>query len=233
MGLKLQCPPAVVVKQNGHIGYGACPFQLRREDLQLFADLLGFDIAHGFAPGVVEQAAVILLVAAKRLPPAEVDNAVRAVTDALVGLQPHEVRAGQRVVDAPIDRTGLLFHHPKVTLEHTPSVIVGGGHQPRRGAVKVVVVPAYKIELAAEIVVVDVCEEEHQVVGDKVIGAEAAEGFDLIVVVGRPRVAAEAEKVEFVAGVAPSGRDCRQRDLAPIGVDFSPKRCTPVLVEHL
>ena len=112
LGVQLQRPPAVPVRQQRHLGPRPGPLDARhRRQLPPQSGYFAEDA--GVGPAVRQHRRVELLRAAQRLPPLEVQHRVRALGDGLPAPQPHRAGRLGTVAGPPVDRAGRLFQqHP-------------------------------------------------------------------------------------------------------------------------
>ena len=222
---------------------------------QLGADLRGLDRALVLAGVGAQQAGVHLLLREGRLAPAEIAHHLGAVREGLPAPQPHHAVLGRRVPVRPVDRAGLLLHHPpaalalRVAAQAAVEVVVEAGNVGVAGAgparlllgreeehlreAQRIAVPGGDVEVGGHLVVVELGEEAHEVVRHRPPGRVLAQDLDLLAVEGAHLARGEAAPVEPVRRVRLGDGQGRQIDLVERAVDLAPEDRAPGRVERV
>ena len=157
----------------------------------------------------------------------------------------------QRVRLRPVDLPGLLLHHdrPRPLLQAANQVVVEPGQVGMTGARPIVgievrqqilldlsgrvAVPRHEIKHLGALVVVDLAEMAHAIVGDEASGRGGAYDLDLQVLEIDDRVARKAVEVERVRWIRVVHGQIRWVYLIPVAVFLAPEDPAPRLVQSL
>ena len=194
------------------------------------------------------QPRVHLLLRERRLTPAEIRHAARAVRERFPAPQPHHARQRRRIPQRPVHRTRLLLHHPERQLRHAAIHIVierrevgMAAAQPARLDVRRepllferaerIAVPGRDIEIGGDLVVIELGEELHEVVRDRPARRMRANDLDLHAVVARHFVGRETPVIEAMRRMRFGHGRHRRVDLVEAAVLHAPEHRAPRVVQ--
>ncbi len=233
-GLDAGRPDAVVIVDDGDLGFDGGGFEECRNFAQVGGGLGEFLITAQTFAIVTEDSVPVLLPAGGAGAPAEPEDVIGSVGDLLKGDLTHLAGARVAPVGAPTARTGSLLHDPEILLLEAAHDVgsFGSGVGDIGLAPDGVIVPGDEIEVFSQVVVIELVEETHEIVGDEVVGAFGTQDAHLVALesVIEPRI--ETLPVEAGGGVMRLGVD-RNGDLGPMGVDMTPKVRAPGFVETI
>ena len=233
--------PAVlpVVDQRDAGGRGGAHDGVHRLELRTHLRDLA-EHAGVLVAAVIHHRAVQLLGGAAALAELEVLHRVRAVRHGLHGLQQVHAGAVQAGIGPPVGGGGAALHQQEglAVLEAARQVVLKGEELRDAHVVHGVLplgiaVPAGKVHVLGQAVVVDALVGAHQVGGAGDVGRDALEGLGLDVVPLDELLGGKALPVELEAvdGLLADGRG--RLDLAPVGVGVAPEGGPPRGVERV
>ena len=225
----------VALRQDGGAHMEGCAEDFGPDPLQLATFLREFLVAAARDVVVIQDAVPVNLRAKTAGAPAEMEDAIRAVGDGLVGPKPHLPRSGRLVQVGPLAaRAPLLLGN---------DVRAGGGARlfvlegaPEELARKIghesgIDIDSVEIQISGEFPVVHVCEGA--VVGDPPARLRGPQDFHLPVLELAQGGAQEPKTVEMLARVGMRGPvEIRKPDLLKIVVRLRPKGRAPGAVKR-
>ena len=243
--LNLPCPLRDIIKDDRHVCLGGAGLRHR---FDVPRDLFHFVQCGGVAIVGTQKGGVHLFLRKRRLSPAKVADDLRTMRKSLPTPEPDHAGQGSRVPGGPVDRAGLLLHHPPASLTDSAIKVVMEGlkvgmslaHVSRAGLciaidavhqkAQRVAVPAGDIEVGAHGKVVKFKNPTHVIMQERRIcpfsqGSchDGIEPDDLI--------RCKAAKGQHMCWVGFGYRHIRKVDFVEFGIIHRPEHVTPCAVQ--
>ena len=197
-----------------------------------------------------QQAGMHLFLSLGELAPPEIAHQLGSVRHCLKRPQPDHTGRGSGIEPGPVDRSRLLFHHPPAAIRASAVQIVVEGRNvgmtlPQIAAFvrltepellqkpQWIAVPAGHIEVATDIMVIEMGEETHEIMDDIASRRGPANDIGLSPVEPNHLVGREAPKIQQMRWIGFGHRQVGKFDLVKTAIVHAPEAIAPSGVQRI